>query len=188
MSELSEKQKRFCVEYLKDLNGTAAAIRAGYSANSASVQASRLLANAKIKAYINKLKRSRSERTKVDSDWLLIRLADEADADMADLYDETGMLKPVREWPRIWRTGLVDGLETLEQRDETGQVIGYIRKVKLSKRSTRLDMIGKHIDVGAWRNNVDLTNSDGTMTPPTVIEIKGVEPSDQSPDDSGADE
>ena len=40
---LTEKQKRFAEEYLLDLNATQAAIRAGYSAEAAIVQGSRLL-------------------------------------------------------------------------------------------------------------------------------------------------
>ena len=35
MAKLTEKQKRFCDEYLIDLNATQAAIRAGYSAKTA---------------------------------------------------------------------------------------------------------------------------------------------------------
>ena len=50
--KLSEKQKRFCDEYLIDLNATQAAIRAGYSQGTASEQSSRLLTNVKIQNYI----------------------------------------------------------------------------------------------------------------------------------------
>ena len=52
---LSEKQELFCREYLKDFNGTQACIRAGYSKNSANVQASRLLANDNIQKYIKEI-------------------------------------------------------------------------------------------------------------------------------------
>ena len=53
MSNLNEKQKRFADEYLIDLNATQAAIRAGYSPRSAAEQASRLLKNVKVRAYID---------------------------------------------------------------------------------------------------------------------------------------
>ncbi len=53
MAKLTEKQQRFVDEYLIDLNGTQAAIRAGYSAKTANEQASRLLAKANIKTYID---------------------------------------------------------------------------------------------------------------------------------------
>ena len=49
---LTDKQKRFADEYLIDCNGAKAAIRAGYSRNSASY-ASKLLANPDIRAYID---------------------------------------------------------------------------------------------------------------------------------------
>ncbi|MGE9266402.1 terminase small subunit, partial [Escherichia coli] len=48
MAALSEKQRRFVAEYLIDLNGTQAAIRAGYSAKTAQEQSSRLLSNVMI--------------------------------------------------------------------------------------------------------------------------------------------
>lgn len=50
---LNEKQKRFCDEYLIDLNGTQAAIRAGYSERTANEQAARLLAKDSIQEYIS---------------------------------------------------------------------------------------------------------------------------------------
>lgn len=55
MGKLSDKQKQFCIEYLKDFNGTQAAIRAGYSKNSANEQASMHLAKLNIKEYIKEL-------------------------------------------------------------------------------------------------------------------------------------
>ena len=51
---LTPKQKRFCEEYLIDLNATQAAIRAGYSLKTAEQTASRLLRNVKVQEYIAK--------------------------------------------------------------------------------------------------------------------------------------
>ena len=45
LSMLNTRQQRFTDEYLIDSNGTAAAIRAGYSKRSAKMQASRLMSN-----------------------------------------------------------------------------------------------------------------------------------------------
>nr|DAW50964.1 MAG TPA: Terminase small subunit [Caudoviricetes sp.] len=50
---LTEKQKRFCDEYLIDLNATQAAIRAGYSKKTANRTGSENLSKPVIKAYIN---------------------------------------------------------------------------------------------------------------------------------------
>ena len=55
MDAISEKQRRFCREYLVDLNATKAAIRAGYAENSAAAQGSRMLRNANIRAHIAQL-------------------------------------------------------------------------------------------------------------------------------------
>lgn len=52
MAKMTEKQKRFCDEYLIDPNATQAAIKAGYSKKTAKEQGSRLLTNVNIKAYI----------------------------------------------------------------------------------------------------------------------------------------
>lgn len=55
MSELTPKQKQFCIEYLKDFNGTQAAIRAGYSKNTAQEISSENLSKPIIKEYVKKL-------------------------------------------------------------------------------------------------------------------------------------
>ncbi len=52
-SGLTPRQARFVKEYLVDLNGTQAAIRAGYSEHTANEQAARLLANVSVKAAVD---------------------------------------------------------------------------------------------------------------------------------------
>ena len=68
---LNEKQKQFCEEYIIDLNGTQAAIRAGYSEKTANRIASELLSKLDIQEYICKLKNKRSERVKYSQDELM---------------------------------------------------------------------------------------------------------------------
>lgn len=53
--KLTARQELFCLEYAKDRNGKQAAIRAGYSANSAAPVASRLLTYANVKARVDEL-------------------------------------------------------------------------------------------------------------------------------------
>lgn len=50
---MTDKQKRFCDEYLIDCNATQAAIRAGYSEKTAQEQGARLLSNVMVKKYID---------------------------------------------------------------------------------------------------------------------------------------
>lgn len=68
MSELEEKQKMFCKEYLVDFNGTQAAIRAGYSKKTANEQASRLLTKVNVQTYLKQLIEKRNERTNITQD------------------------------------------------------------------------------------------------------------------------
>ena len=61
---MTERQKRFCEEYLIDLNATQAAIRAGYSPRTAASIGQRLLRNVEIKTHISEqLERIHSENT-----------------------------------------------------------------------------------------------------------------------------
>ena len=64
---LTDKQRRFCEEYLKDFNATAAYCRAGYSGSEASMRsmASKLLTNANIQAYLSALRQSTAQRAEV---------------------------------------------------------------------------------------------------------------------------
>ncbi|MBB4004467.1 terminase small subunit [Aurantimonas endophytica] len=155
---LTAKQRRFVDEYLVDLNATQAAIRAGYSERTARQVASENLAKPDIAKAISDAKTERSARTRVDADWLLRRLADEAEADVGDLYDADGALLPVHQWPPIWRKGLVAGLDVEEIREE-GVVVGLIRKVKLSDRIRRLELIGKHVEVQAFKDQVETSGN-----------------------------
>lgn len=56
MEGLTDKQRRFCEEYVVDWNATRAAIAAGYSEKTADVQGSRLLGNVKVAEYIDQCK------------------------------------------------------------------------------------------------------------------------------------
>ena len=50
---MTDKQKRFCDEYLIDCNATQAAIRAGYKESTAYSQGQRLLKKVEVKTYID---------------------------------------------------------------------------------------------------------------------------------------
>ncbi len=151
---LNAKQARFVEEYLIDLNATQAAIRAGYSTKTAGQQGFDLLKKPEIEAALARAQAERAERTKVDADWVLTRLASEANADLADLYDENGALRPIHDWPLIWRQGLVSGVDVEELRVD-GEAIGTVRKVKLSDRIKRIELIGKHVDVQAFKDQIE---------------------------------
>ena len=72
---MTDKQDRFCEEYMIDLNATQAAIRAGYSPKTAREQAPRLLANVSIQNRIAQLQAEQSRRTGVSADRVVRELA-----------------------------------------------------------------------------------------------------------------
>lgn len=164
MSPLTPKQARFVEEYLKDLNATQASVRAGYSEKTANKQGPRLLEHPAVCAAIDAAKVDRSEQVAIDAMWVLRRLVEEATADLADLYDpDTRELRPIEEWPRVWREGLVQGIEVeelFEGRGEDRRQVGLIRKLRLSDRLRRTELIGKHVLIGAFQDIVRHTGFD----------------------------
>ncbi|MCM2454759.1 terminase small subunit [Rhizobium sp. CG4] len=100
-----------------------------------------------------------SPQPAVDADWVLARLAEQAEADIADLYDDNGDLLPVKDWPAVWRTGLVSDVEitaVYEGRGDERKLVGHVKKLKLVDRTRRLEMIGKHVRVNAFQDVVKL--------------------------------
>jgi phage terminase small subunit len=87
---LTPKQAQFVEEYLVDLNGKRAAIRAGYSAKAAEVQASRLLRNANVQQALHAAIQARSRRTEVTADRVVTELAKIAFANMQDYSPRPG--------------------------------------------------------------------------------------------------
>ena len=153
---LSPKQERFCHAYLVNLDPGEAAKKAGYSpAGNYAKSGHDLLQVHAVKKRIAELMENRNRRTDINADWMLKRLAEEVNADIADLYDADGNVRPISEWPDIWRKGLVAGIDIT---DFKGVKTVSIR---LSDRVKRLEMIGKHINVGAFRENVAHTGKDG---------------------------
>ena len=75
MPKLTNKQKRFCEEYLIDLNATQAAIRAGYKPKNARSSASENLTKPDIQQYMQQLMQQRSQRTGITADDVISELA-----------------------------------------------------------------------------------------------------------------
>lgn len=179
MAGLNERQSLFCIEYIKDLNATQAAIRAGYSEKTSGAMGHKLLKKGEIQKAVSDAVKNRTERTKIDADWVLNRLAAEANADLADIYSEDGGLKPVHQWPKIWRQGLVSGIDSHQEFDYVdGKKIpaGIVQKIRISDRVKRIELIGKHVDVQAFADkvigNVDVKH---IMPMPSATSVDGWE-------------
>lgn len=114
-AKLTEKQKRFCLEYIKDYNGTQAAIRASYSKKTATEQAVRLLVNVRVAKYLNKLKAEIKEVSVLsilDLDENIKFMVDAARA--VPIFDDNGKL--LKDITSVNFQGLGKGLELYGKR------------------------------------------------------------------------
>lgn len=71
---LTPKQELFCQEYLVDLNATQAAIRAGYSQETAGSIGSENLTKPEILSRVHDLMQARMDRVQIDQDYVLRKL------------------------------------------------------------------------------------------------------------------
>lgn len=148
---LTDKQEMFCREYLVDLNATQAAIRAGYSDKTAQEQSSRLLSNVMVQNRISVLKSERNEQVGVDAAYVLRRLTEIDQMDVLDVLLANGELKPVKDWPKVWRT-TISGMDVTEMADHSA---GLLKKIKWPDKVKNLELLGKHIDVQAFKEKVE---------------------------------
>lgn len=150
---LNAKQDMFCREYLIDLNATQAAIRAGYSVKTANRIAAKLLSKVDIQNRITELKNNRNDVLGIDAIYVLRRLVEIDQMDVLDILTSTGDLKPVSEWPKVWRTTL-SGLDVVEMSAE-GNTAALLKKIKWPDKVKNLELLGKHVRVQAFKEQVE---------------------------------
>ncbi|ENH5964863.1 terminase small subunit [Escherichia coli] len=160
MAKLTDKQELFAREYLKDLNGTQAAIRAGYSEKTANEQASRLLANVNVQKFVAELKSARVEQTGIDAAYVLRRLVEIDQMDVLDILMQNGELKPIKDWPKVWRTTL-SGMDVVEM--VSADSAALLKKIKWPDKVKNLELLGKHVSVQAFKEqtSTEITGADG---------------------------
>lgn len=157
MAKLREKQQLFVDEYLIDLNGTQAAIRAGYSAKTANEQASRLLANVSIQQAISERMAERSKRTGVNQDRVVQELAKIAFLKMTDVVDHNGKIKDDASEDDL---SCIESIKYKHSDTDTGS--STEREVKTASKLKALELLGKHL--GMWNDKLDVN-----ITQPIVI-------------------
>ena len=119
--KLTAKQELFCYEYLKDLNATAASIRAGYSEKTAKEIGCENLTKPNIAEFIAKLKAERIEEVRIDAAWVLRQAV--------KVHERCMQAEPVT--------------------DREGNPIGEY-KFEHAGANKALEIIGKHVDVKAF--------------------------------------
>ncbi|EAO9690357.1 terminase small subunit [Salmonella enterica] len=160
---LTAMQEAYAQEYTKcPENQTQAAINAGFSPNTAAVKASVMMRDERIQKRIAELMEERNKRLRVSADYVLLRLVEIDQMDVLDILNDDGTLKPIREWPKIWRTTLsgFDLSSTIMNMDETS-IETILKKIKWPDKVKNLELIGKHVDVNASKERLEVS---GTVT------------------------
>lgn len=160
---LTAMQEDYAQEYTKcPENQTQAAINAGFSPNTAAVKASVMMRDERIQKRIAELMEERNKRLRVSADYVLLRLVEIDQMDVIDILNDDGTLKPIREWPKIWRTTLsgFDLSSTIMNMDETS-IETILKKIKWPDKVKNLELIGKHVDVNAFKERLEVS---GTVT------------------------
>ncbi|MGC4218074.1 terminase small subunit [Citrobacter freundii] len=155
MAKLTDKQELFAREFIKDLNATQAAIRAGYSENSAAVQGFENLRKPNIQQRIAELNSERIERIQIDADYVLrqaVKLHERCMQEVEPITDRRGE----------------------ELKDEQGRTIyGFDSK----GAAAALKLVGEHITVQAFKTNVKAEHVGKDGKP---IEVMTYTPADYS--------
>lgn len=177
--ELTPKRKRFADEYLCDLNGKQAAIRAGYSEKTAEIQASRLLSNDKVKEYVAAKMAEREKRTEITQDMVLKRWWEIANLDVNEIVEFRRAACP-RCWPdgdlndqinsecpicKGEGHGRVHVHDTRHLKSAARTVYNGVQvskegiKVLTLDRDKALENVARHL--GMFKEKVELTGKDG---------------------------
>lgn len=161
------RQRKFCIEFIVDNNGTQAAIRAGYSENSARQTAAKLLSKANIQAAIAELKKEQEARTIGDADKVIHELALIAFSDIKKFVTWAPEERVVGVDPNGRPVKVtVDCIHLLPSADVDGRVIQEVShtqhgiKIKLYDKVEALMALGEHFGV-LGKKRMEVTGKDG---------------------------
>ena len=144
---MTGKQKRFIEEYLIDLNATQAAIRAGYSPDTAGAIGNENLKKPDIRARIGQEMAKRSSRTGINQDRVireLARIAFVNPADVINTKDATLKADATED----------DTAAILSVKVKTFGEDGIEREIKMADKLKALELLGKHL--GMFQNNLNV--------------------------------
>lgn len=146
---LTDKEQRFCEEYLVDLNATQAAIRAGYSEKTARSIGSENLSKPDIQEKISLLRQELSDKTGITAQRVLNELAKIAFSDLRKAFKADNALLDVRQFDDDI-AGAVASVEVdalYEKIDGEKELVGQTQKIKLYDKVAALEKLGKHLGI-----------------------------------------
>lgn len=153
---LTGRRRRFVAEYLIDLNGSAAAKRAGYSAKTARTIANELLTIPDIQAAITAEQQARASRTQINADRVLLELAAIGFSDAMRHYAFDGQNLVVVDGAPPSASRAVASIKrkvrVIPQKE--GDPIEIVEtEYKLWDKNSALEKLGKHL--GMWKDEGD---------------------------------
>jgi len=140
--DLTERQYIFCIEYLTDYNATRAATKAGYSEKTADSQGSRMLKNVKVKAFIDKKTKERSDKLDITADRVLEEIANIAFFDIRKVFQGNSLIQ-VDDLDDKTARAIASVKSRVEKLD--GENFAEIVEIKSNDKLKALDMLSKHI-------------------------------------------
>jgi phage terminase small subunit len=104
-----------------------------------------------------------AKRFEVDASYVLERLVTIDKMDIIDVIDEDGRLRPVKEWPEVWRqfVGQFEVEEIFAGRGDERLNIGLLKKLKWPDKLRNLELLGKHVNVNAFKEVQEHTGPGG---------------------------
>lgn len=152
-----QRRTRFVTEFLKDFNATRAAKAAGYSAHSAGVQGSALLADPEVQAEIEAKNAALNKKLEVTVERVREELAKLAFHDPRDYFDVEGNLKPIHELEPHQAAAIagIDFTELFGGSGEDRNAVGMLKKIKLADKGLNLERLGRHLKM--FTDKVEVT-------------------------------
>lgn len=135
---MTKKQKLFCEEYLIDLNATQAAIRAGYSPESARQSGADNMKNPYIRARIEKAMAERSRRTGVNAERVVLELAKIAFVNAGMVIDATDAT--LKTDAALEDLAAIQSIKVKDMGD-----MGIEREIRMADKLKALELLGRHL-------------------------------------------
>jgi phage terminase small subunit len=158
-AELTPKELKFIEEYLVDLNGSAAARRAGLR-NRSDQAAYTVLQRPHVKKEIRARLAARAKKLAVTSENVLKELSQIAFFDPALIFDELGRLKDIRDIPEFARK-VIASIETRVEAGSRGIKPEIVTKIKFTDKTRSLELLMKHLGLLVDRSKIELTGAGG---------------------------
>lgn len=147
--KLTEKQKKFCEEYLVDLNALQAAIRAGYSEKTAGAIGHENLNKPEIQLYIQARQKKLQSNTGITQERVLQEYARIAFADPRRFFLDDGSLREVTTLDDN-EAAILSSIETEKEALKDGdKLVGetVTKKIKFWDKLKALEALGKHLGI-----------------------------------------